>query len=111
MDIDTSAFERTAKAYLKTVEDQLYKDLVGAGQEIRNESVRATPVDTGALRAGWQVRQSRTQYTAEVEIFNKVPYAGYVEYGTRYQRSQPMLRPAVNKILPRLIAKIRRYGK
>jgi HK97 gp10 family phage protein len=111
MEIDNTAFKRTAKAYLKRVEDDLYRDLVGAGQEIRNEAVIKTPVDTGALRAGWQVRQNRTEYSAEVEIFNKVPYAGYVEYGTRFQRAQPMLRPAVNKILPKLIAKIRRYGK
>lgn len=111
MDIDSSKFERSAKKYLDDIAEQIFKDLAGAGQEIRNYSALKSPVDTGALRAGWQTRSRRTPNGGEVEVFNPVPYAGFVEYGTRRQRAQPMLRPAINKVLPKLKERIRRYGK
>lgn len=107
--IDPSDFNDSVDKHLKNLSEQVYKDVVAAGQEVRNGAVKKTPVDTGNLRAGWQARQKRTTRGGEVTVFNEVPYAGFVEYGTRYQAAKPMLRPSVAEVLEKLKQKFRRY--
>jgi len=57
------------------------------------EAKARSPVRTGRLRNGCvgQVEQTDTSVTAV--LLNEVPYAGFVEFGTRYMRAQPFLRP------------------
>ena len=52
-----------------------------------------TPVITGRLRAGWRVEHGREQ--AVRIIVNDVPYARFVEYGTKNMPAEPMLGPVV----------------
>src|ERR1019366_7757339 len=66
---------------------------VKAANEIRNQAVLASPVENssiggwgqaGALRAGWQIRTKRLgRMNAFIEVFNPVPYASIIEYGTK----------------------------
>ena len=64
----------------------------------RAEAVRAdaqgrTPRGkTGKLARGWKLEQGRDP--ASVFVVNNVPYARFVEYGTRRRRARPMLGPA-----------------
>ena len=51
-----------------------------------------TPVDTGALRAGWAWDRSNPQLH---EFVNFMDYATYVENGTEFQRPQMMLATTV----------------
>ena len=54
------------------------------------ESKRKVPVDTGQLKARIAVTAvSSSRATVQADT----PYAGFVEYGTRYQRPQPYFRP------------------
>lgn len=106
------------------------------GQEIRNQAVLRTPVKTGVLRAGWQVRSSRRPDGATVDIYNNVNYSAHIEYGTKaytiYPKSgkvlafqmngktvfaksvnhpgirfpKPMLRPAVDMVVPAIRRKL-----
>jgi len=46
-----------------------------------------TPVKSGKLRAGWSV--------SGLTLDNAMPYAGFVEFGTRYQSAQLMLTMSV----------------
>jgi hypothetical protein len=49
---------------------------------------RGTHVDTGEMRAGWEVRKDA--------FINDVPYAGYAEYGTSFMRGADAIRKAVD---------------
>ncbi len=53
-----------------------------------------TPVDTGRLRAGWSVMQTKKG----LGIQNFTPYAIYVEMGTRKMRPRNMLRNSLPTI-------------
>jgi HK97 gp10 family phage protein len=51
-----------------------------------------TPIRTGRLRAAWRtIRDDNARY----HVINDVPYARFVEFGTRNTPAQPMLGPAV----------------
>lgn len=58
-----------------------------------DESQRTAPVDTGQLKARINVTsiQDRGRH-AEATLQSDVPYAGFVEYGTRYQSPNPYFR-------------------
>ena len=57
------------------------------------ESQRTAPVDTGQLRARINVTSIQDRgRSAEATIQSDVPYAGFVEYGTRYQSPNPYFR-------------------
>lgn len=69
------------------------KDVVKRnGAEMESKMKRKAAVDTGFMRRSIKTTSedggftSRTKPTAE--------YASYVEYGTRYQASQPFVRPS-----------------
>jgi len=71
------------------------------------ESQRIAPVDTGQLRARINVTSIRDMGNrAEATIQSDVPYAGFVEWGTRYQRPQPYFRPGRDKAA----AEVDRFG-
>ena len=58
------------------------------GKKIIPTLKRVTPVRTGKLKAGWESIIVDTT----VLITNDVPYAGYVENGTRYFQGRGMIR-------------------
>ena len=55
-----------------------------------------TPVRTGRLASNWVVKDNLNGLT----LSNQTPYAGFVEYGTRFMRARPMatrVAPAVRE--------------
>ena len=57
------------------------------------ESQRTAPVDTGQLRARINVTSIQDRgRSAEATLQADTPYAGFVEYGTRYQAPNPYFR-------------------
>lgn len=135
MKIDSSDFERTAKRALDRLAAQTMEEVIKAGHEVRNQAVKATPVDTGALRAGWKIRIERLVNGGRVTVSNETQYARSVEYGTKPHtiraksksvlanrktgavfgktvnhpgtRAKPMLGPAVRSVIPKLTARLR----
>jgi len=107
MKIDSSEFERSAKRALDRLAENVMEEVIKAGHEVRNEAIRKTPVDTGALRSGWKIRIQRLGKGGRVTVSNETPYARHVEYGTRYTRPQPMLGPAIRSVIPKLTARLR----
>jgi hypothetical protein len=64
----------------------------GIADRIKGDVVAATPVLTGRLAAGWQIIKD---HEGERRVVNAVPYAKYVEYGTRYMSPEPMIGPVM----------------
>lgn len=63
----------------------------------RNAKVRS-PVDTGFLRSSIEIQFFLSGLAAIVEA--TAEYAGYVEFGTRYQTPQPFLIPSYEEEMP-----------
>lgn len=63
--------------------------------DLRNEIVKRTPVDTGALKLSIGLRKIGEGY---YRVGTREPYAPLVEFGTRRMRAQPFMRPAVEAV-------------
>ena len=81
-----------------------------------DEAKLTAPVDTGQLRARTTLVSVRDMGSrAEATVQSDVPYAGFVEYGTRYQAPNPYFRRGrdqaaaeVDRIGVRLQSQLRR---
>jgi HK97 gp10 family phage protein len=77
--------------------------------EAKAEAQALAPVDTGLLRssiyADVDARGGSARRT--LVIGADAPYSAYVELGTGRQRAQPFIRPAVDRIAPRLTETLR----
>ena len=67
------------------------------------DAVRATPVRTGTLQAGWSVSVKECKNLTVVSIENTVPYAMYVEMGTSKMRGKEMLGIRTGKIYSKIM--------
>lgn len=63
--------------------------------EIRNEAVLAAPVDTGQLQQSIGLKKVGQGH---YRVGTNVEYAPFVEFGTRFGRAQPFMRPALEKV-------------
>lgn len=61
------------------------------GIEFKRRVEARTPVDTGALQRGWGFTPTAT----DIEVYNVMPYASWVEYGTPKMAPRGMLRATV----------------
>lgn len=80
-------------------------ELDRAALMVESAAKRNTPVDTGRLRSSI-VRQDFGPFRRSVGT--NVEYAIHVEFGTRYQRAQPFLYPALEGERQRFINNLRK---
>lgn len=86
---------------LKTVAKRAVKEQIGkSALNIQKGAKQRCPVDTGALRNSITV-----EYYGDTsaEIAPHMPYAAYVEFGTKKQAAQPYMVPAAEEERPNLI--------
>jgi HK97 gp10 family phage protein len=82
--------------------DRLTKDPAGptgqlvkaTGAKARAKAEAGAPVDTGALRGSITQRDTTDSGEVAALIVVTAPYWHFVEFGTRYQRPRPFMRPA-----------------
>lgn len=134
--VDDRQFQQSVREAIFRLERDSKQTVREAALETRNQAVSRTPVDTGLLRSGWNFRESADIGDRFVcEVSNLTPYANAVEYGTRAHtitarnksvladksgqvfgttvshpgtRPRPMLRTAVQSVVPRLVERLRR---
>lgn len=75
---DPRAPRRVADAEVKAVAGALQGDI----------AARTPRGDSGDLASGWQVTKDRD---GKYRVSNPVPYARFVEYGTRHLRARPVM--------------------
>lgn len=66
--------------------------MAAIAERLRDEIKHLTPVLTGRLAASWEVSPDGV---ANFLVSTDVPYARFVEYGTRYDRAQAPMGRAV----------------
>ena len=79
---------------LRVVANRVVDEGLGLVEERARE---LAPVRTGWLRS--QVYKRKTGFLGW-EVGDLASYAGFVEFGTRYMRARPFLRPAVEEKMP-----------
>lgn len=77
----------------------VYPLLVQLGNEMEAGAKRDAPYRTGRLRASIRSEVDATDADTLVLIVGTtVHYAPHVEYGTRFMRAQPFLRPQLQRL-------------
>lgn len=66
--------------------------------QVEAKAKRACPVDTGRLRASLTHNLERDSRGLVAFVGTNVNYAAHVEFGTKHQRPQPYLRPALRGV-------------
>jgi HK97 gp10 family phage protein len=74
--------------------------LEAIGLFVEGEAKLRTPVDTGNLRSSLDHKVDESKKA--VHIGTNVEYAAFVEKGTRYQKEQPYLTPAVEENIDKI---------
>lgn len=78
-------------AFEKRLEKDFERILSDTAKRIRDTARGYAPVRTGRLRDSINIQQPKKyEYSIGTDLF----YAQFVEFGTRYQRAQPFMRPA-----------------
>ncbi len=75
-----------------------------AGELCWRRARELAPVRTGRLRDSIRISRARR---GEAIVEATAPYAGYVEYGTRYMKPRPYMRPAAAEAVEKLREKLR----
>ncbi|HYG68512.1 MAG TPA: HK97-gp10 family putative phage morphogenesis protein [Anaeromyxobacteraceae bacterium] len=87
-----SRLQSLAARFSSRIAERVGQETLESAQRIERTAKSLAPVDTGRLRASIEaVREGRTSAVLRVGA----PYGAFVEYGTRWNRAQPFLRPAV----------------
>lgn len=88
----------------KSKDNFIRRELNNAGAEMLNRTKSRTPVDTGALKATWNVQPARKVGSGwELVIRNPMHYASYIEFGHRmkngiYYEPKYMMTRSANEI-------------
>lgn len=75
------AFEDEFNKELEEILNKQNEVLSASAIELRNSLIRATPVDTGSLRANWQQPKKLSKY--KFRIYNNSEYASVIDGGRR----------------------------
>lgn len=95
-DIKIEGLEELQKALKKNATLNDVKKVVKQnGSELHKKAQRKVPVDTGTLKRSIGLEFTDGGMTAEVDA--TAEYGEYVEYGTRFQRAQPYIRPSLEE--------------
>jgi len=66
---------------------------------VQGQAVALAPKDTSNLASSIDVKRNSN---VESEVYTNVEYGVYQEFGTRFMKAQPYMRPSVDKIKSRL---------
>lgn len=97
-----ATFKWNGKQHKKRMENAIIIALRQCALLVEAEAKRICPVDTGRLRASITYEIDENGLIARVGT--NVEYAIYVEMGTWKMVAQPYLRPALEKLRPKIMA-------
>ena len=102
--------ELKLKSFTPEVNEAIEKEIKISAINIQREAKKICPWRTNRLRSSIAIQflsNGERINAAEIGSYH-VEYAPYVEFGTRYMKAEPYLRPAYKAELPKLKANIAR---
>jgi len=99
--------ELKLKSFTPEVNEAIEKEIKISAINIQREAKKICPWITNRLRSSIAIQffNSGGRINA-AEIGSNVEYAPYVEFGTRYMKAEPYLRPAYHAELPKYKANV-----
>lgn len=79
------------------------------GADLNKEMVEKAPVKTGFLRRS--IKLSKGDNGMSVTVEPTAEYAPYLEYGTRFMKERPFVKPALEKVRPKFIRDVKKIMK
>lgn len=79
------------------------------GADLNKVMVEKAPVKTGFLRRS--IKLSKGDDGMSVTVEPTAEYAPYLEYGTRFMRERPFVKPALEKVKPKFIRDVKKIMK
>lgn len=96
MGVQVIGFEKLEAKLTKNMDLSAVRTVVRKnGSEMQKKAQKNAPVDTGHLMRSIDLEITDGGMTAEVE--STAEYAGYQEYGTRFMKGKPHIRPAFDE--------------
>lgn len=95
VDVDASAFTAGLRRSLDQLRLDTEADLLRLGHRAVRNMRQLCPVDTGRLRNSIGLTTGRDSRGLFLDVGTDVEYAPPVEFGTRYMRAQPFIRPGL----------------
>lgn len=105
VEVDLKEFDALLRGLEKKASPEQLGRALGQGGLVLERFIKEkTPVLTGTLRASYFTHLIETAAGLVVVIVGSlIPYSIFVEYGTRFQRAQPHVRPSVDEARPQII--------
>jgi HK97 gp10 family phage protein len=91
--VNEAAWRKSIVLALRQWEDQAGVNAGKLAELAEREAKARAPVRTGKLRNGITGRVDSSADGETVILENEVEYAAFVEFGTRFTRAQPHMRP------------------
>ena len=79
------------------------------GADLNKVMVEKAPVKTGFLRRS--IKLSKGNDGMSVTVEPTAEYAPYLEYGTRFMKEHPFVKPALEKVKPKFIRDVKKSMK
>lgn len=79
------------------------------GADLNKVMVEKAPVKTGFLRRS--IKLSKGDDGMSVTVEPTAEYAPYLEYGTRFMKEHPFVKPALEKVKPKFIRDVKKIMK
>lgn len=96
MGVKLIGFEKLEAKLTKNMDLSAVKTVVKKnGSEMQKKAKKEAPVDSGHLQGMIMLEITDSGMTAEVE--STAEYAAYQEYGTRFMKGKPHIRPAFDE--------------
>ena len=76
------------------------------GADLNTIMVEKAPVKTGFLRRSIKISKGDNGMSVTVEP--TAEYAPYLEYGTRFMRERPFVKPALERVKPKFIRDVKK---
>jgi len=89
-------YQWNGQQVLDQIHQRIVQQMNDLGRQVVDIAVRYAPKRTGRLATSIHYMYNDATYTVAFVV--DAPYGVFVEYGTRYQRPQPYLRPALNTV-------------
>ena len=76
------------------------------GADLNKVMVEKAPVKTGFLRRS--IKLSKSDDGMSVTVEPTAEYASYLGYGTRFMKERPFVKPALEKVKPKVIRDVKK---
>lgn len=85
---------------IKNVNSGTIKALIRTGNIVHADAVLLAPKRTGVLKGS--IRKELLKSKLQEIVYTKLEYAPHVEFGTKHQKAQPYMRPALKQNIKKI---------